>query len=126
MAILDIFDDYKDFIILAGFAIGILAILGFLPAEVEFFGLKDKVIYLYVGFIALSVYLFHKNYWGSNAKPSFDRTTSSRNLSNPQHYSQLERERGTTHMPRKPTIPSQQPTQQINPGKEVWDKFRKE
>ena len=131
MAIRDKLQEYKEYIVIAGFAIGILYIFEILPITVQTLGLEDNVKFVYIGIIGLSVYTFHSFYWGYSSGPlNINRTVRSRSLSDPSHLARVAQQRSSGAPPVYQAPIQQQPVQegqaQKNPSKKIWDTFNKE
>jgi hypothetical protein len=128
MAMTDKLNQYKEFIILAGFGAGILHILDFLPITISTLGLNENIKYVYIGIILIAVYCFHTFYWGKGGRsPQFQRTVTSRNLSNPDHIANLTRQRGTSHnYTERPIISPVRQNQIRTPSDKIFQRFREE
>ena len=121
MDIIKTLKENKQYIVLAGLLLGVLYLLGVIPTEIKALGKNTK--YLYVGIIVLAGYVYWRFHW--QEKPSFERTVPSRNLSNPEYFRDIERQRGPTQPPKTPSQPI--PPQDQTPPKysnDIADKFR--
>lgn len=110
MTLTEIIERYKNILVISGFLVGGLSILGVLPDELPVAG--DNAMYVYIGVIALATYTFHKFYWNPNAGAVFERTVPARSLSDPRVRQDIARQRGTSHMQQPPQVeqpPAEQP-----------------
>jgi len=117
--------EYREYIILLGLIIGALKVFGALPDETEFLTLGSNVKFVYLGVIAIAGFTFHKFYWNKGGA-SFTRNVGERNLSNPAHYDDLMKQRGTSHSTPPPKIEPQRQQPRPQVSDEVWDKFKRE
>jgi hypothetical protein len=86
---------YKKIIVAAGFGMGLLSVLGYLPETIDLF--KDYTVFVYGGVIAFGGFTFYKFYWNAAFnKPvaGYDRYVPNRNLGNPRYTDDVLRSRG--------------------------------
>jgi len=120
-------EEKKDIIILGALGLGVLYIFKIIPEETTLLNLGTNLKYVYLAIIGFAAHLF-KKFYASNQKVIFNRTTNSRNLSDPKHLKDLESQRFPNGNPGKNiNIPgSNQSLDTVTPSKEFWEDFQKQ
>ena len=105
---------HKAKIILAGFGVGSLHVMGFLPDTTDFLGAGSNIKFVYLGIMLFGAYQFNKYY---KEKPAiqYQSKVPMRNLHNPTYHDDYLRSGQT---PQKKQMSNVQKD-------ELWDKFNK-
>lgn len=134
MNFMKMWKQYKKIIIAAGFGLGLLSVLDYLPETIDLFG--DYTIMVYGGVIAFGGFTFYKFYWNAASKAGvvgYDRFVPSRNLNNPRYTDDVLRSKGVNPADAKPRkdefiMPEEDRVRMQQRGRdsEVFDKFKQE